>query len=72
MKLKDVKEKAKLSNWYQSAPEWLQNLGDALQGMALFILGYVSLDETGGLKWLAISALLIGGIGIFSQKLFKK
>ena len=72
MKLKDVKEKAKLSNWYKSPPEWVQNLGDAAQGGALFILGYVSLDETSGMRWLAIVAIIIGGIGIFSQKLFKK
>ena len=64
--------KPKLNNWYDSAPKWVQNLGDALQGTALFILGYVSLSDGKELKWLAVIAILIGAAGVFSQKLFKK
>lgn len=71
MKLEDVK-KPKINNWYQSPPEWIQNLGDGFQGTALFILGYVSLSETGEARWFAIVAIIIGAVGIFMQKVFKK
>ena len=70
MRLKDVK-KAHVNNWYESPPKWVQNLGDGLQSMALFILGYVTFSDAEEMKWLPVMALLIGAAGIFVQKLFK-
>ena len=61
-----------IKNWYNKPPQIIQNLGDALQGTALFILGYVTLTESYGLKWLAVTAVVIGALGIFVQKLFKE
>lgn len=58
--------------WYEKPPKIIQNLGDCFQAIALFILGYVSLDQSEGLKWLAISAIILGALGIGIQKLFKE
>ena len=70
MKLQDIK-KANINNWYDKPPKIIANLGDALQGIAVFVLGYVSLGNDEGLQWLAISGIIIGGLGIGIQKLFK-
>lgn len=58
-------------HWYEKPPVIVQNIGDALQSGALFLLGYVSLDGDPNLKYLAIIALVMGVFGIMIQKLFK-
>ena len=71
MNLKEVK-KVNLNNWYEKPPKIIINIGDALQGIAVFILGYVSLGDNDGLAWLAVTGIIIGALGIGMQKLFKE
>lgn len=64
--------RANTGNWYEKPPVIIQNVGDALQSGALFILGYVTMDNAESSRWLPVCALIMGATGIIIQKLFKE
>lgn len=55
------------NRYYKPTPKKWRRLGDALLGVSTMITGYAIADE---LKWVALTALLIGSVGKFLTNFF--
>jgi len=56
------------SHYFAPTPKNIQKFADALVALSLFATGYGVLMEA---KWVAITFIIVGGVGVFGQKFFK-
>jgi hypothetical protein len=59
----------KLKNYYNPTSQKWRKIGDALLGVSTTITGFAIYEE---MKWVAITALLIGVVGKFLSNFFSE
>lgn len=57
----------KMKNYYQPTPTKWRKLGDALLGVSTTITTFAIMEE---MKWIAITALILGVVGKFLSNFF--